>query len=509
METGTVLIIAIAAAVLSALATALIMLNKQHTLAAQVKVLETQLDSERQLANTQIADKEQQHQNALAAQQVQHEAMLSRQTQAHQEAIAAQQRQFDETLAKVEAQMKLATDEMLKQRQKEFAESSGSSLGQIVNPLRETIDKMKQAMDDNAHRVERAMNDNTEKQTAMSSAMKQNIEHMMQQSAAAQKSAEELNRTFRMTTKVQGDWGETILDELLEAQGLKRGIHYDTQPYIRDAQGNILRNEHGTTMRPDVILHLDQRREVIIDSKVSLAAFMDYANAQTEEERQRYLRLHIESLKAHVRGLAAKDYSAYIQPPKARMDYVIMFVPHSGALWTALHAQPDLWRNAMAQNVFIADEQTLFAALRIINLTWTQIAQAQNHEKVYALANEMLDRVGQFIKKYEAIGQALNRASQAYDEGKRKLEPTGQSILTTCKKLEKLGAKQSDKNPLPQLTDIDDIPALEANDTSTPNTHNAPTDEAGIDTPNTPQTPIHTAGSDTSNADDDTPTKET
>ena len=144
------------------------------------------------------------------------------------------------------------------------------------------------------------------------------------------------------------------------------------------------------------------------------------------------------------------------------MDYVIMFVPHSAALWTALNAQPDLWRNAMAQNVFIADEQTLFAALRIINLTWTQIAQAQNHEKVYALANEMLERVGQFLKKYEAVGQALSRATQAYEEGGRKLAPTGQSILTTCAKLQKLGAKQSDKNPLPPITDIDDIQQIEA-----------------------------------------------
>ena len=340
---------------------------------------------------------------------------------------------------------------MLKQRQKEFADASNQNLGQIVNPLRETIDQMKQVMAEN-----------TEKQTQMGGEMKANIENMMRQSEAAMKSADELNRTFRLGNRVQGDWGETILDELLESQGLKRGIHYETQPYIRDAAGNIIHTENGSIMRPDVILHLDQRREVIIDSKVSLTAFMDYSNATTEEERKRQLKAHIDSLKAHVRELSTKDYSAYIQPPKARMDYVIMFVPHSAALWTALNAQPDLWRNAMAQNVFIADEQTLFAALRIINLTWTQIAQAQNHEKVYALANEMLERVGQFMKKYDAIGQALNRANQAYEEGGRKLAPTGQSILTTCAKLQKLGAKQSDKNPLPPLTDIDDIPQLDA-----------------------------------------------
>ena len=114
----------------------------------------------------------------------------------------------------------------------------------------------------------------------------------------------------------------------------------------------------------------------------------------------------------------------------------------------------------MEKNVFIADEQTLFAALRIINLTWTQIAQAQNHERVYALANEMLDRVGQFMKKYQAIGKALENATKAYEDGEKKLLPGGQSILQTCGKLEKLGAKQSDKNPLPQLTDIDEIPSL-------------------------------------------------
>lgn len=464
MDTTILIVLTmIAGAVLGALATALYLQRHRHTLLARIEVLEAQCKSQGEQAEALLRASEKAHTDALAAQEDAHQKALREKERTYQEALQAQQQHFDVSIAKVEVQMKLATDEMLKQRQKEFAESSQTGLGQIVNPLRETIDKMKQAMTENADRMTHAMSESTQKQTAMSSEMKANIEQMMRQSEAAQKSADELNRTFRIGNRVQGDWGETILDELLESQGLKRGIHYDTQPYIRDAAGNIVHAPGGTTMRPDIILHLDQRREVIIDSKVSLSAFIDYANATNEADRQRFLKQHIESLKNHVRGLSAKDYSAYIQPPKARMDYVIMFVPHSAALWTALHAQPDLWRNAMIQNVFIADEQTLFAALRIINLTWTQIAQAQNHEKVYALANEMLDRVGQFMKKYEALGQTLTRATQAYEDGARKLAPTGQSILTTCGKLVKLGAKQSDKNPLPQLTDIDDIPAIESN----------------------------------------------
>ena len=449
METFIIIISIMVGALIGALITALVLQNKNGKVAAQVSVLASQLKTEEEKAASLIQEKERNFQRTLDEKERSFQNALDEKERVHREALQAQQRQFEETMEKVSAQMKVATDEMLKQRQKEFADASNQNLGQIVNPLRETIDQMKQVMAEN-----------TEKQTKMGGEMKANIENMMRQSEAAMKSADELNRTFRLGNRVQGDWGETILDELLESQGLKRGIHYDTQPYIRDAAGNIIHTESGSTMRPDVILHLDQRREVIIDSKVSLTAFMDYANATTEDERKRLLKAHIDSLKSHVRELSTKDYSAYIKPPKARMDYVIMFVPHSAALWTALNAQPDLWRNAMSQNVFIADEQTLFAALRIINLTWTQIAQAQNHEKVYALANEMLERVGQFMKKYDAIGQALKRATQAYEEGGNKLAPSGQSILTTCVKLQKLGAKQSDKNPIPQLTDIDNIPKI-------------------------------------------------
>ena len=378
-----------------------------------------------------LAIKDKAYAESLAAQETRHKEMLD-----------AQQRRFDETLARVTAEMKGATEEMLKQRQKEFSESSNMSLGQIVNPLRETIDKMKKAMDEN-----------TMQQSTISGEMRANVENMLRQSAAAQKSAEELTRVFKHGNKVQGDWGETVLDEILQSQGLTQGIHYDTQPYLRNANGEIIKSEDGSMMRPDVILHLDTRREVIIDSKVSLKEYIEYVNAEDEGERQSHLKEHIKSIQRHVQELSTKDYSSYVCAPKMRMDYVIMFVPHSGALWTALNAQPDLWRKAMEKNVFIADEQTLYAAIKIVNLTWTQISQAQNHEKVFALANEMVDRVGQFMKKYSAIGKALDAAQKAYEDGEKKLLPQGQSILQTCGKLTKMGAKISDKNPINLLSE--------------------------------------------------------
>lgn len=414
----------------------------QQQLEAVKKEASEQLEATKKEAGDLLA-------KTKAEAEAQQQKALAEKDAAWNDIMKGQEQRFNETMARMSEQMKNATADMLKDRQKEFADSSNQQLGQIVNPLRETIDKMKQTMADT-----------TLKQTEMSSVLKDNIERSMQQAMAAKKSAEELANALKHGSKVQGDWGEAVLDELLTSQGLVRGIHYDTQAVIRDAQGNTVHTDDGATLRPDVILHLDQRREVIIDSKVSLTAFLDYANADNEAERQRFLKTHIDSLQKHVKELSTKDYSAYVQPPKVRMDYVIMFVPHTGALWTALNAQPDLWRKAMEQNVFIADEQTLFAALRIISLTWTQIRQAENHEQVYRLANEMLDRVGQFMKKYTAIGKALKTATTAYDDAERKLQPSGQSILQTCAKLQKLGAKQSDKNPLPQLIDIDEVAAL-------------------------------------------------
>lgn len=369
---------------------------------------------------------------------------------AHRDAMDALQKRFDETVARVSAQLKEEAGEMLKARQKEFSESSNLSLGQIVNPLKENIAELKKAMEDGS-----------KEQAERNGEMRERIKSLMEHSDAARKSADELAAAFKHGNKMQGDWGETILEELLSSQGLTKGVHFDTQAVIRDADGRTVRNEGGSILRPDVILHLDGRREVIIDSKVSLSAYVDYVNAENELDRQNFLKAHLDSIKKHVKELATKDYSSYVKSPKVSAGYVIMFVPNMGALWSALNAEPDLWRKAADQNVYIADEQSLYGALKIVSMTWTQVAQAQNHEKVYELANEMIDRVGQFMEKYEAVGKALKKASDEYEAAERKLSPQGQSIINTSNKLIKLGAKNSDKHPIKTLVDIDEIPALE------------------------------------------------
>lgn len=431
------------------------------TLETQVAVLRNQLESEsrkvgevkveadRRLAESKadtakmLADEKASAAKILAEEKASSAKLLENTKQEmerrYQNALNEQKVHFDELSKRLVAEAKNATEEMVKLREKQITESSNATMEQLVNPLKETIAKM-----------EKTMNDTTMQQTSANSALKEVLKQSIESNAAAKQSAEDLVRAFKHDSKIQGDWGERVLEELLQAIGLEEGVHFDVQTSLREADGSTVRSDTtGCLLRPDVIVHLDTTKDVIIDSKVSMKDFLDYASAEDPEKRKEFLKNHIDSLKKHVKELSTKDYSRYVKAPKKTMDFVIMFVPRSAALWVALNEEPSLWRDAMEKNVFIADEQTLYAALRMIKLTWRQIQQAQNQQKVFELANEMLNRVGQFVKQMRVIGDSLEKAQKAYKSGMSKFAEKGQSVLTTCRKLELLGARQDTNYPLP------------------------------------------------------------
>lgn len=400
------------------------------------KELETELTAVRERIPDQIAQ-------AVAQAEKAKDAVIEAREQAHADAMATLKENFTATMEQMKAQVKADTDALLKQRQQEFKESGTEAIGHLLEPFKTRLEDLRKEMSDNSdqHKTSRE-------------AIKTDVDNLMKFTAKVSTSAEHLAAAFKYGNKIQGTWGETILEELLSSQGLTKGIHFDVQPTISGAD---------STLRPDVIIHLDRRREVIVDAKVSLSAYVNYVNAATEEDRQRYLKAHIDSIKTHVKELVKKDYASYIKPPKVSAGYVIMFVPNMGALWAALNAEPDLWRRAAEQNVYIADEQSLYGAIRIVQLTWTQVQQAENHEKVFELADEMIGRVDRFLESYESIGKAINSLGKAYEEGHKKLEPGGQSIKTTAVKLVKMGARKG-KFIDSTMLDIDQIPQLEEQD---------------------------------------------
>ena len=380
------------------------------------------------------------------------DAVIEARDRAHEEAMKVMRQQFDEAMGQMKDQARLATDELLKARLQEFNTSSSEALGTLLNPVKEKMDELR-----------KEMLANSDVHKTAQSAIKSDVESLMKYTGRVARSTDQLAAAFKYGNKLQGTWGETILEEILSSQGLTKGVHFDVQPTITDAEGRTVHTEDGSALRPDVIIHLDRRREVIVDAKTSLADYVNYVNAENEEDRARYLRAHIDSIRKHVKELARKDYAAYIQPPKMSAGYVIMFVPNMGALWTALNQEPEIWRWAADQNVYIADEQSLYGAIRIVQLTWTQVQQAENHEKVYALAGEMMDRVDKFLSSYEAVGKSLENAMKAYGEAGRKLAPSGQSITTTAIKLAKMGARKG-KQIEKALLDVDEIGALEEGD---------------------------------------------
>lgn len=394
----------------------------------QVAVLQSKLEAETRKVAEVRED---------AAKQL--DAMKQEMERVHQLSLAEQKARFDEISKRLVAEAQIATEKMLKQRGEELSKTGNATMEQLVNPLKETIAKM-----------EKTMNDTTLQQTAANTSLKEVLKQSIESNAATKSAADDLVRAFKHDSKLQGDWGECVLEELLESLGLQEGIHFETQATLRDAGGNVLYSEEtGKTMRPDVIVHLDLKKDVIVDSKVSMTAFMDYVACDDVEQRKTLLKNHIDSLKKHVDELSKKKYTSYVKAPRETVDFVIMFVPRSAALWTALSEEPALWRNAMEKCVYIADEQTLYAALRIVKLTWRQVQQAQNQQRVFELANELLSRVGMFVKQMNAVGDSLDKAQEAYKKGMAKFADKGQSVLTTCYKLKQLGAKQDDKNPLP------------------------------------------------------------
>ena len=369
-----------------------------------------------------------------------HQALLDEQDRRHRSDTEALEKRFSETIKSLREQVENTTNTMLKQRQEEFSDTSTKNIDGIVKPLKETIDKMKEEMAKN-----------TSAQTTMSAEIKTNMEHMIRQSIEAQKSAEELTRAFKHESKTQGDWGEVVLNNLLEQQGFSEGKDFEIQAVMRDADGQTIHPEEGDNLRPDVLLHLDDKRDIIIDSKVSMTAYIDYANAADDITKRLYLKDHIASLRKHVDELSAKNYTQYQVNP--HLDFVIMFVPHVPALRDALHEEPTLWQDAMQKKVFIADEQTLYAALRIIRITWTHIDQEQNHKRLFELAQEMLERTGNFLKEYDSIGESLKDALEVFDNSRKKLLPGGRSISTTANQILKLGLdnkKSSRKGRAPE-----------------------------------------------------------
>lgn len=354
---------------------------------------------------------------------------------------------------KRDAQFMNMAQQILERSASKLKESNTESMAGVTQPLKDAISEMR-----------KAINDNTKDHTEQSASLREQLRLMMESNKEIGEKAESLANVLRRDNKVSGNMGEIILGDLLASQGLTEGIHYEVQARLRDAQGRPLKNEDtGKEMQPDVILHYPQGQDAVIDSKVSLVAYQRYVNAEEPEEKERALQDHIKSIRSHVNELARKDYSKYIKAPREAVDFVIMFVPFESSLQLALANDPTLWREAFERKVFITGEQNLLGILHMIHIAWVQNQQAENQEKVFGIAEQLLDRLGDFIQRYNKVGDQLEQARRAYDFSKNKLEEGRQSVVQKGRELIDLGAKENPNRRIPKAEpplglETDDIP---------------------------------------------------
>ena len=355
-----------------------------------------------------------------------------------------QESQMERQSSLIKEQINSASEEILKKRSDELSASNSDQLSAILSPLQEHLRLMREV-------VERSDREHTTSMERLDASIKANLE----QAREVGERADRLAQALTAENKTQGDFGELRLHTLLENMGFEKGVQYEEQVMLRDAEGRVVSEEMGKKMIPDVILHFPDKRDVIIDSKMSMKAFVDYHQADTAPMREGALRRHLTSVRGHVKELAHKNYSQYLSSGRQKPDFVVMYVYNEGALQLALSHDPSLYRDAYEQGVIIAGSQNMYMMLRVLEMMWRQVRQAENQEEIMKTANELVSRVQLFYERFMGADEQLRRTKEAFDKLKTSTSPTGAGIVTAANKLLGYGAKENPKRRyrLPQSSD--------------------------------------------------------
>lgn len=322
---------------------------------------------------------------------------------------------------------------------------------QLKTENREAMEHITKPIGDSFAELQKAIQESDREAAKTAASLTERLRQVGEQAEKMDRTATRLTNALRGDSKQAGDWGELVLQELLDSQGFKRGFDYDVQDTITDQDGFIVRNEDtGRSMRPDVVLHYPGNQDVVIDAKVSIKAYYDYVNEPVEAVRQQMLDRHVQSLRSHVKELAVKDYSRYIQQPRTAIDFVIMYVPNESALQVALARDPKLWTEAFDKKVFISSTQNLFAILRMIQIAWRQHSQTENQKKIVGLAEQLVSRIGLFAERTQKLSRDIDMLTTDFTDMQKSVDGT-RGILQKANEMKKLGIKEDVKHPLPLL----------------------------------------------------------
>lgn len=360
--------------------------------------------------------------------------------------------QVDSQLKLIKEQMQTTSEEVLKRRQDELGERNKEQVSKIIDPLQQSLKDMQEAFNKSKLQQNEAL-------TRLDETIKIN----MQKSAALGETADRLTRALTGEVKVQGNFGELKLKQLLEDLELKEGEQFDTQETLRDKAGRSARGDDGKGLVPDFILHFPNNRHVVVDSKMSLTDYERYMNAADgTPEKSEYLKAHIASVRAQVRRLARKEYTRFLPDGYNKLNFAIMYVPIEGALNLALLNDDTLWREAYDEGVMILGPQTMYMNLRVLEMMWTQVRQLKNQQVMIDAANQVIDRVQDFGVRFMDVETSMNDTIKKMTKLKITTADSGPSIITAARKLLKAGTKENQRKKT--LAEMDESIYIESDD---------------------------------------------
>lgn len=356
----------------------------------------------------------------LAALQARTETEVEALRRRHAEEREAEKERREKAEETLRLQFRNLATEILGEQSQRLRQTSQESIDVLLKPFRDNLTDFRK-------RVEEIYTT----QTSQRGELKNELQRLMELNRTISTEAQNLTNALKGNSKVQGDWGEMLLETILDNSSLLKGIHYETQYNIKDAEGRNL--------RPDVVLRLPDNKQIVIDSKVSLTAFVNYTAAEDEEERRRALAAHIASVRQHVAELGRKEYQRLLDSP----DFVIMFVPNEPAFLAALQNDTAIWADAYEKKVIVSSPTNLFALLKLVADLWKYNDQDKNTKEIAACGLKLYEQLVAFTASLEGVGTALDKARDAYDDAHKRLCTGNDNIIRVGERLRKTARLQT------------------------------------------------------------------